>query len=33
VTISRFPPRRVAAILVCEEWNSDGWLTIAGAHG
>jgi hypothetical protein len=32
-TIIRFPPRRVAAILVCEERAGDGWLALAGAHG
>jgi len=29
----RFLPRRIAAVLVCEERNGDGWLAIAGAHG
>jgi hypothetical protein len=31
--VIRFPPRRVAAIIICKEPNGDGWLTIAGAHG
>jgi hypothetical protein len=33
VTIIRFPPRSVAAVLVCKAKDGDGWLTIAGAHG
>jgi hypothetical protein len=33
MTIIRFPPRRAAAIFVCEERDGDGWLAIAGAHG
>ena len=31
--VVRFPPRRITAILVCTEWNGDGRLAIAGAHG
>jgi hypothetical protein len=33
LTLIRFPPRSVGAVVVCKERNSDGWLTIAGAHG
>jgi hypothetical protein len=29
----RFPPRRMAAVFVCEERSGDGWLVLAGAHG
>ena len=29
----RFPPHRIATVLVCEERNGDGWLAIAGANG
>jgi hypothetical protein len=31
--IIRFPPRRAAAIFVCEERDGYGWLALAGAHG
>jgi hypothetical protein len=30
--VVRFPPRRAAAIFICE-CDGDGWLAIAGAHG
>jgi hypothetical protein len=31
--VIRFPPRRMAAVFICEERAGDGWLAIAGAHG
>jgi hypothetical protein len=31
--IIRFPPRRIAAVLICRERHGAGWLAIAGAHG
>ena len=31
--VVRFPPRAMAAVVVCPEREGEGWLTIAGAHG
>jgi hypothetical protein len=31
--ILRFPPRRIAAVLICRERDGGGWLAIAGSHG
>ena len=31
--VLRFPARRMAVVLVCQERAGDGWLAIAGAHG
>ena len=31
--VVRFPPRRMAAVFICEERSGAGWLAIAGAHG
>jgi hypothetical protein len=33
MVIIRFPPRAIAAIIVCKERDADGWITLAGAHG
>jgi hypothetical protein len=33
MVIIRFPPRAIAAIIVCKEHDADGWITLAGAHG
>jgi hypothetical protein len=32
MTVVRLPPRRMAAVFVCEE-RSGGWLVLAGSHG
>jgi hypothetical protein len=31
--VIRFPPRRLAAILIVRERDGDGWLALAGSHG
>jgi hypothetical protein len=30
--VVRFPPRRMAAVFICEERSGDAWLVIAGSH-
>ncbi len=31
--IVRFPPRQIAAVVICRERDGGGWLTIARGHG
>jgi hypothetical protein len=31
--VIRLPPRRMAAVFICEERSGDSWLAIAGAQG
>jgi hypothetical protein len=31
--VARFPLRAVAAVLICQERNSDAWLALVGDHG
>jgi hypothetical protein len=31
--VARFPPRRIAAIVLCKEHDGGGWLALAGTHG
>jgi hypothetical protein len=31
--VLRLPPRRFAAVFICEERSGGGWLALAGSHG
>jgi hypothetical protein len=31
--VVRFPPRRMAAVFICEERSGAGWLVLTGSHG
>jgi hypothetical protein len=31
--VLRFPPRRMAAVFVCQERAGEGWLALAGPYG